>query len=275
MPEVPQMANWIQRNPSVAYYVIAVALSVGLGLLLYVSLLFGLLALFGPAVAAFLVARVSTGAGGTAALWRAATRWRVHPAWYLAAVAAPIGGYAVAHVAYILAGNPALAIPTAIEPIAIVLFFLVIGEEIGWRGFLLPRLLQSYSPLVATLIVWVAWAMWHSPLYFVPGMPSYGQSFLLFAAWVLPASFLLTWVWLGTRSAWLATIMHGSLNIGAAIAFPLQDFEPRYLFGAVGLAIVASIVVVVFWKQFVAPPETDDPARDGASRVPSPALGGP
>ena len=62
-------------------------------------------------------------------------------------------------------------VPGKVEPILLVLFVLVIGEEIGWRGFLLRGLLNRQSPLVATLVVAVVWTLWHSPLYFIPGMP--------------------------------------------------------------------------------------------------------
>ena len=244
----------IRRYPLIAYYVLAFVLSVGLALLLTVSLVFGLLALFGPAAAAFLVASTSEGRDGVAALWVATRRWRVHPGWYLAAVGLPLIGFAIGHVAYVLAGHPATSIPGEIQPIAIVLFFLVIGEEIGWRGFLLAGLLRRRSPIVATVIVAIAWAMWHSPLYFVPGMPSYGQPFLAFVAWVIPISFLLTWLWLGTRSVWLTTLMHGSLNLGSSLIFPLTDAATLFVFSGIGMTVVAIAVVASSWSRFATPP---------------------
>jgi len=90
-------------------------------------------------------------------------------------------GYALGHLAFVLAGNRPIATPGPIEPISLLLFVLGIGEEIGWRGFLLAGLLRRRSPIVATTIVAAAWAVWHSPLYFVPAMPSYGEPFLAFA----------------------------------------------------------------------------------------------
>lgn len=230
---------------------LAYVLSIALGLLLNVSLFFGLIALFGPATAAFLVARIWRGRAGVRELYAVATRWRVHPLWYAAALVLPILGFALGHALFVAAGNAPLVVPGKIEPILLVLFVLVIGEEIGWRGFLLRGVLTRFSPLVATLIVAVVWALWHSPLYFIPGMPSYGQPFFAFAAWVLPASFLLTWLWLGTRSAWLATLMHGSLNLGASLAFPHADPLTLFTFAAVGLAIVAAPLVLLRWRRWV------------------------
>jgi len=165
-----------------------------------------------------------------------------------------------------LAGNPPLAIPGPITPIAIVLFFLVIGEEIGWRGFLLPGLLRDRSPLGATAIVAVAWLVWHSPLYFVPGMPFVGESYVAFAVWIVPLSFLLTYVWLGTASVWLATIMHGTANIGSSLVFPVEDRTTLILFGGIGTAIVAVAIVAAGWSRWSARPR---PAPTAVGTMPA------
>jgi uncharacterized protein len=232
-------AGLIRRYPLTTYVVLAYVFSIALALLLDVSLIFGLVALFGPAAAAFTVARVWRGRAGVGELWAVTTRWRVHPGWYLAALTLPIAGTAIGHVLYVVSGNAALPVPGSVEPILFVLFFLVIGEEIGWRGFLLPGLLNRQSPLVATLVVAAVWTLWHSPLYFIPGMPFYGNPFWAFALWVVTFSFLLTWLWLGTRSAWLAAIMHGAGNLASSLVFPLGDVAGLYVFSAIGFAIVA------------------------------------
>jgi hypothetical protein len=69
----------IRRHPLVAYYALAFGISVALGLL-NVSLILGLLALFGPDAAAFSVVGATEGRIGIARSWSATTRWRVHPA---------------------------------------------------------------------------------------------------------------------------------------------------------------------------------------------------
>jgi uncharacterized protein len=251
----------VRRHPLLTYFVLAFAFSIALALLLNVSLIFGLLALFGPAAAAFIVARVAAGGVGVRALWASITRWRVHPAWYAAAVVLPLIGFGLGHVAYVAAGNEPIAIPGTIEPILLVLFVLVIGEEIGWRGFLLPGLLRDRSPIVATVIVAVAWALWHSPLYFVPGMPSYGEPYLALVAWVAANSVLLTWLWLGTRSVLLATIMHGTMNLAGSIVFPLTDQGPLFGFAAIGTGVVALVLLATSRSRFAAYPEERRPAE--------------
>ena len=60
---------------------------------------------------------------------------------------------------------------------------------------------------------------------------------------MIPLAFLLMWVWLGTRSVILATVMHWSMNIGSTLVFPNQDPGELFAFGAVGMALVAGLVV--------------------------------
>ena len=240
----------IRRYPLSTYVVLAYVFSIALTLLLDVSLIFGLIALFGPAAAAFTVARIWRGRRGVAELWAVTARWRVHPGWYLAALALPIIGTGIGHVVYAVAGNAPVPVPGTIEPILLVLFFLVIGEEIGWRGFLLRGLLDRRSPLIATLAVAAVWTLWHSPLYFIPGMPFYGNPFWAFALWVVTFSFLLTWLWLGTRSAFLAAIMHGAGNLASSLVFPLTDVADLYLFSAIGFAVAAVPLVLASWSRW-------------------------
>ena len=63
-----------------------------------------------------------------------------------------------------------------------------IGEEIGWRGFALPRLLEKYSALSASLILGSVWAIWHLPLILVGDFTAYGAFMPVIAAIVF------TWV---------------------------------------------------------------------------------
>ena len=74
----------IRRVPLISYVVLAYLFSIALDVLLNVSLAFGLIALFGPAAAAFIVARTWRGRDGVADLWAVTTRWRVPALWYVA-----------------------------------------------------------------------------------------------------------------------------------------------------------------------------------------------
>jgi membrane protease YdiL (CAAX protease family) len=104
-----------------------------------------------------------------------------------------------------------------------------IGEEFGWRGFALPRLLERYSPVKSTLILGLIHAIWHLPLFFIPGMPQKQLSFPIFTMGVLSIAVFDTALYLRTgASLLLAIIVHlmanvcGGLVVGVlgAQAFP-------------------------------------------------------
>ncbi|MEQ6356341.1 CPBP family intramembrane glutamic endopeptidase [Lysinibacillus sp. M3] len=85
-------------------------------------------------------------------------------------------------------------------------------EEIGWRGFLQPTLQKRWSPFTSTIIVGIIWAVWHLPLWFVLGSNQINMNFLWFSLTSLALSFLLTIIYLSTKSIFLCIIFHALIN---------------------------------------------------------------
>lgn len=86
-----------------------------------------------------------------------------------------------------------------------------ISEEVGWRGYALPRLLGKYNFLSASLIIGLAWSLWHLPLFFITGTFHfiYGLSFPAFALGTTAISILYTWFFHNTGgSVWSAVLFH-------------------------------------------------------------------
>lgn len=84
-------------------------------------------------------------------------------------------------------------------------------EELGWRGFALPHLQQRYSALVGTLIIGVAWALWHWPNFFIASIPHPYWAFAAAVPMGMVASILYTWVYNSTKGSLFATIvLHGA-----------------------------------------------------------------
>jgi hypothetical protein len=86
-----------------------------------------------------------------------------------------------------------------------------LGEEPGWRGFALPRLLEPTSRLNASLLIGVVWAVYHLPLFWTAGSAKYGEPFLILLVELPAMSVLYTWVFQHTAgSALLAILFHAS-----------------------------------------------------------------
>ena len=111
-------------------------------------------------------------------------------------------------------------------------------EEPGWRGFLLPRLQQRFSPLIASLLVWFPWALWHAPLDLSGGM---GRSWMYFlqvrVIFLLPIAIVLTWLYNRSGGNLLCVaIFHAAMN-----TFPfVLPYAPK----ALGLVILFAAIVI-------------------------------
>jgi membrane protease YdiL (CAAX protease family) len=235
----------VRRLSLVAYFVLAYALTWWVYPLLRFNPLIGLLGLFGPALAAIIVTAVTDGRPGVRALLGRAVGWRVPVPWYVVALGLPA---ALALLAASLSAwfGPAVLAFGRLSVLDFVLVILVLGEELGWRGYALPGLLQRFSPLVASLTLGVIWWLWHLPTFFIAGTPQYRQPIIAFLIMTTAYSVLLTWVFLHTRgSVLIATLVHGAINVFQG--FFLAGTEPgdRYWWlalayggAAVGLAVV-------------------------------------
>ena len=127
----------------------------------------------------------------------------------------------------------------------LVVFVLVAGEELGWRGYALPALLKRRSPLQASLVLGVLWGVWHLPTFLIIGTPQYGRPFAAFLLMTTAYSVLLSWAWLGTRgSVLIATVFHGSINLSQGFFLGGVDPATQYWLLA-GVYVLAALVLVL------------------------------
>lgn len=112
-------------------------------------------------------------------------------------------------------------------------------EEPGWRGFLLPRLQQRFSPLLASLLVWLPWALWHAPLDFhQPFRFSLQQYLLLRVAFLIPITIILTWFYNRSGANLLTVVIfHAAMN---TFPFVLPYYPPT-------LALVTLFAIIAIF----------------------------
>jgi CAAX protease family protein len=236
----------VRRFPLVAYFVLAYALTWWVYPLLRFNPLIGLFGLFGPALAAIVVTAVTEGRPGVRRLLGRTVRWRVPLPWYLVALGLPA---ALALLAASLAAwfGPDVLRMGTLSVLDVVLVVLVLGEELGWRGYALPKLLERFAPPVASLVLGLIWALWHLPTFFIPGTPQFGHPVAAFLIMTTAYSVLLTWVFLHTRgSVLIATLFHGAINLSQGFFLAGTDPADRYwwlavAYGAAALAVAAAL----------------------------------
>lgn len=238
--------RFVGRHPLAAFFVLAYALTWWVYPLLRVSPLLGLPGLLGPALAAVVVAAVAEGRVGLKHLLGRVLRCRVGARWYALALGLPAAlalGAAGLHPLLGPAGPARLGSPSALDA---AVFVLVVGEELGWRGYALPRLLASRSAVSASVILGVFWGAWHLPAFFVAGAPQYGLPFPAFLPLTVAYSVLFTWIFVRTGgSVLIATLLHGAVNFSQGFFLGGVDPARGYwllaaVYGATALVLVLS-----------------------------------
>jgi uncharacterized protein len=236
----------IKRYPLIAYFVLAYALAwIVIPLVVSVSVAFGLLALFAPAIAAIIVTGVIEGRSGVRQLLQRTVQGRVGLKWVAVALGLPILLSTIVVVSHaVLLGKPIAIMPNGAPVFTLILGLLVIGEEIGWRGFALPRLQTRFNSLAASLILGVLWATWHLPNSFIPGMGHYLTAFPVFLVWVISMTVLFTWLANRTRgSLWIAWLFHAAINVAGGFLFIGDNLRQWWL--SAGIFAVAAVVIVI------------------------------
>jgi len=119
-----------------------------------------------------------------------------------------------------------------------------LGEEIGWRGFLLPELLKRNGPLVASLTLGVVWGLWHLPIDLYAGFLVKGPGAVVVRIiWTLPVAILFTWFYLRSKGSLLvALLLHASINVPSDFGF--SKYESSLIVFFILMTIAALIVSV-------------------------------
>jgi membrane protease YdiL (CAAX protease family) len=216
----------------------------------------------GPTLAAYIMTRITEGKAGLLSLRSRLSQLRVGWQWYV----------------FVLLGIPAVlllgisVLPGALAsfrglapsflvgyPISFVVIFFVggpLGEEIGWRGFALPRMQSRYGSLRATLLLGVLWTLWHLPHFLTSaqrGGPGTGLSIFyinlpIFFLMVMAITIIFTWVSNHTQgSLFIAILLHASINTFGTVqplfsAPIVTSTDLPFLIGLGGLALLILVL---------------------------------
>jgi uncharacterized protein len=215
-----------------------------------VSALILLTGTFAPSLVALaLTARADGHAGTTTLLGRIArvpveVRWYMFAATFMAAIKLTV---AVAH--RLVAGRwpPFGDTPWYIMAIATIVSTPVqAGEELGWRGYALPRLSARFGLPAASVVLGVIWACWHLPLFFAPIGDNVGQSFPVYMLAVTAISVAMAWLYWRTDGSLLLTmLMHAASNNTAGIvhSVPMSGSDPFTL----RPSLIAWLTAAILW----------------------------
>lgn len=136
---------------------------------------------------------------------------------------------------------------TQLMPQIIVIIMIAIGEEYGWRGFLLPRLMKKFSLFQSSLLLGLIWGVWHFPAYLIGTGTPLDMSFLVFMLWVILGTFFISWIYYYTGSVLTSILVHISANATFNYLLLLPEFTGDMNTFWLFLSYVFVIVLVVFY----------------------------
>ncbi len=177
------------------------------------------LAIAAPTISATILSLAQDGWTGLRSLLARLTIWRFSVKWYaLVLIGIPSAGWIAAR---LVEARPLKPAQTTTQVLWLLFYILITGplcEELGWRGFALPRLLDRFTPFTASLILGAIWGVWHLPSFFISGMVQAGMSLPLFLLNALLLSCFVTWVFRHTGGSVLITVLiHFMINICASV----------------------------------------------------------
>ncbi|WP_026129461.1 CPBP family intramembrane glutamic endopeptidase [Nocardiopsis prasina] len=204
---------------------------------------------FGPMVAAILVTAFTQGRPGVGALFRRHSLRRRGGIWPYAITALIVLAIAGAAALPVFMGTAAVeeeALRAALlgVPVQFVLIALVGGgnEELGWRGFALPRLQGALPPLAANVTLGAVWAVWHAPLFEMAGTVQSEVYFPAYALLCVGLTVVLGHVFNSARGGVIAVVIaHAAVNVVSGLKGMLVG-DPA---GTVEVTAVLTVAVLL------------------------------
>jgi uncharacterized protein len=266
------MVTWLRRHPVLGGFVLMFACTWPIDLwaaadshgwtALHIPPVLQLLVGYGFVLAALIATGVVDGRAGIRTLLRRFLIRRVGLRWYVVVLLGFVVVDLTAIALYVFFGGavPDFARPFALQIMppgtnlwaAAPLFLLFVAftnaEEIGWRGYALPRLQARHGALVASLVIGVVWAFWHVPKFLGAGAAQGDSSFWLFLVGTVAKAVLFTWVFNSTGGSLLTvTLLHASENTSAVFLpiLPAATGDVRPTMISIGLLCVAAVVVAL------------------------------
>jgi len=235
----------VRSHPLVSFFVLAFALS-------WWAVPLGGFLPCGPLFAAVIVIALTEGRPGLKRWGRRLLPRRLRTGWYLVVVTIPLAVLAAAFAVNVALGAPlsaldrldawyillAVAAGRLIDPLDGPL-----GEEPGWRGFALPRLLATRSPIAASLLLGAVVAAWHVPLVFLAAehLPP------VFLLATVAVTFVYTWIYLRTDGSVFMTILahsaEGTIKIGALGLTGAASTRMHFAYTAAWCVVAVALVV--------------------------------
>ena len=240
----------LKRHPLLTYFVLTYVLTWAFWIPMIVlprySSLFNTFTDVGnimPSLVGILLTALFLGKSGLGELFRRLGQVRNPLIWYAVVLLLIPAIQLVAIGIPTLLGLTSIAFVFPVGTVLAAIFVAALGEELGWRGFALPRMQARQQALAASLLLGVLWGLWHLPLEIARGISPLG--YLDFVLYIIGFSVLFTWVYNNTQgSLFLMVLFHVAFTTTNVMFLAPQKDLIVYILYVILLWVVVTIVVV-------------------------------
>lgn len=136
---------------------------------------------------------------------------------------------------------------TQILPQIIVIVFIAIGEEYGWRGFLLPRLMNKFNLFYSSIALGLIWGFWHFPAYLIGTGVPLQMDFRAFLIWVVLGTLFISWIYYYTKSILTSILAHISANAAFNYLPILPEFTGNMIAFWIFIVYLSVLVITIYF----------------------------
>lgn len=136
---------------------------------------------------------------------------------------------------------------TQLLPQIVVIVLIAIGEEYGWRGFLLPRLMKKLNVFYSSIILGLIWGIWHFPAYLIETGVPLDMHFLVFLLWVVLGTLFISWIYYYTKSVLTSILIHISANAAFNYLLILPEFTGSMNTFWMFILYLSVMMMLVYW----------------------------
>lgn len=208
---------------------------------------------FVPSLTAMALTAITEGRAGLRSLWKRLVIFNIGWSWYLAAVAVAVAG-TLGQIGIIYMTGHTFDWSLFAAQSGSFLPLIILGplsEEFGWRGYALNRLQTRWNALVSSLIVGMVWALWHLPLFLMPGTSQHELNipFAGFFIGIVSMSVIFTWLNNNTGSSlWTAVFFHWIYTYSAQVVSSGVTRSPLYNAIEFLPYVILAVIVITIWK---------------------------
>lgn len=207
-----------------------------------------IVSVFTPSIVALVLTAVTRGKKGVSDLFIRQTIQKTSVKWFLFSI---IGIPALVSLAVLTSLKfDVLSFElrtTQLLPQIIVIILIGVGEEYGWRGFLLPRLLKKYSVFKSSLILGLIWGVWHFPAYLIGTGVPLEMNFMVFLLWVILGTLFISWIYYHSKSVLTSILVHISANAAFNYLPVLPEFTGDMEVFSIFMGYLTALVFLIYY----------------------------